>query len=73
MRVGASDGAADFQAVDLWQHNVEDEHIELIFGSALEGFATVADMNAVAHDVLQLQTDQLCEIRVVFDQKYFTL
>ena len=72
MRIGVrtpslAEGAADFDAVDAWEHDVEDDEVEV--GDAGPGeclFAVAGDVDAVA--VLgQTASDEIGDLRLVFD------
>ncbi len=63
------DGAADFEAVDLRQHQVEDEQIRRPIGDRLQRVAARRQHLGRESRLLQVARDELGDVAVVFDDE----
>ena len=65
----ATDRAADGHAVQSRQHDVEDDEIEVAAARQLQRAFAVAALDALVVLQSQVQTDELADVRFVFDDQ----
>ena len=65
----AADRAADRDAVDAGQHQVEDDQVERLGAGARERLLAVADRLDLEALEAEVQHDQLADVRFVFDDE----